>query len=243
MCMLFGFSGDKVYELNKTVSKFFNFSNQNPDGWGIAIYKPGNTEPVLIKEPVSASFSKTAKSLIDFGVSGNIVISHIRYATIGKRNYYNTHPFVKKIQGQDWTFAHNGTIKAPILKGLKEGIIGDTDSEKVFCYIAKALDKLAVEDSIQKKIDCIENSILQLSPYGKLNFLLSDGSHLFVHTNRENTLFKYESDGKTCFATKVIQKSKWKNVELNKLLVYKDGKKLYDGKKLECKDLSIRKIV
>ena len=39
MCELFGFCGKKETELNGALEEFFSHSPENPNGWGMAIFK------------------------------------------------------------------------------------------------------------------------------------------------------------------------------------------------------------
>lgn len=234
MCMLYAFNSGKYYELNKSLQQFFSFSNKHPHGWGLAFYRDGN-ELSLIKKDEAAYISKTVKEIVSRSIPGKLMIAHIRYKTFGEVKVENTHPFVKKINGEKWVFAHNGSILVFKLFDtfLQQEVKGDTDSERIFCYIAQKLcDKN--NKRLEYKIKVIEKVIKELAPYGKLNLLLSDGNYLFVHTNYKNSLYKHGKRDYVCFSTRpltdVVKKDEWSSVELNRLFVYKDGKMLYKGR-------------
>lgn len=246
MCMLFGFSADKVYQINKCIAEFFSFSVRNPHGWGIATYGKGNN-PMIIKEQQPAYLSILANTLTSKSIAARLAIAHIRYATSGKAHYVNTHPFKRVINGTEWVFAHNGSIKNARFIKTNIKCYGQTDSEKVFCYIAEKLEKLPDNIEFEKIIAAIEESIVKFAELGKLNILMSDGVHLYVHTNYKNSLYMYKSTGYICFATqplnRVFRKHEWIRVPLNRLLVYKDGKEIYKGQQHEFEYFRYKKAV
>lgn len=234
MCMLLGFSGAKRYELNKIVKEFFSYSKNNPHGWGLALYNVNQETPIIIKEGAAAHLSLLANNITNNTLPGKIAIAHIRYATYGKPSYLNSHPFIQNVRGKEWVLAHNGSIKFPKSINTIRPAYGNTDSEKVLCYIGDELKKLKGEINLSEEIRCIEQAIIKIARYGKLNLLISDGENLFVHTNYKDSLYMYKADGAVCFVTKPLSKTikstDYISVPMNKLLVYKDGEKIYEGK-------------
>lgn len=231
MCMLLGFSADKRYEIGKVVASFFRNSNRHPHGWGIGIY---DNDLTIIKQPCAAYKSEYAKNITAF-ISARLAIAHIRYATVGKKSYLNTHPFIQDINNTEWLLAHNGSIPLSVLNTVNG--YGETDSERILAYLEKELNnssKTMDITDINVKIKCIESMILNLSQYGKLNLLISDGEYLYVHCNYINSLYTYRAKGLVFFSTKplvdVLYRNQWKNVQLNTLFVYKNGEKIYQGK-------------
>jgi len=104
-------------------------------GWGIGFHQGG--EVLMRKRPIDEHEE------IDFGtiagdIRGDVVIGHVRQATVGALRTENTHPF----RYRQWIFAQTGTIgrfeKArerlmeSVPEFLRSGIRGDTDSEIVF---------------------------------------------------------------------------------------------------------------
>lgn len=233
MCMLFGVSSNRTIELSNTIQKFFNFSSKHPHGWGIALYNSTYSYPLIYKEPKPAYRSNFAKQVIANGLSARIAIAHIRYATRGGIEYNNTHPFNRSINYKEWVFAHNGSVEIDNIFTEKYIPAGVTDSEKIFCMLSDELSKSEVDTSLESQICKIEKVIEVLAAKGKLNLLISDGEYLFVHSNYRDSLYRYEAEGIACFSTKVIQQDKWQHVDLNKLLIYKDGKEIYKGQSHE----------
>ena len=73
----------------------------NPHGWGVA-YHDGRV--VRVEKGMKRSAMLSAMERID----GNPYVLHFRYATHGKRNRANTHPF--RLSNGVW-MAHNGIIR------------------------------------------------------------------------------------------------------------------------------------
>lgn len=104
-------------------------------GWGIGFHQGG--EVLMRKRPIDEHDE------IDFGtiasdIRGDVVIGHVRQATVGALRTENTHPF----RYRQWVFAQTGTIDRfdsardrlmeSVPEFLRSGIRGDTDSEIVF---------------------------------------------------------------------------------------------------------------
>ncbi len=97
----------------------------------------------------------------EYPIKSHSVVVHIRQANRGPVSLENTHPFTSELWGR-WTYAHNGQLKD--YRQLETGHfrpVGETDSEKAFCWI---LHKLATE----------------LRQKSVFNMLLSDGRCLMV---------------------------------------------------------------
>lgn len=230
MCMLYAFSADMNFEINGSLRNFFNYSYKHPHGWGLAVY---NKDKIvrMIKGKESAYKSKELSGVLNKRISGKLAIAHIRYATTGNISYTNAHPFTEEINGEYWTFAHNGRIESFNFKELYIKPIGQTDSEKAFRYIQQKLIENNATN-LDLKIQVIEEAVVDLAQNSKLNLVISDGTYLYVHCNLKNSLYKYKDDDLVCFATKPVIKdsSKWEPVQLNRLFVYLDGTKVYEGR-------------
>jgi len=77
-----------------------------------------------------------------YPIQGRNVIAHIRKATQGRVALENCHPFVRELWGHYWAFAHNGNLLDfnPKLHAAFRPV-GDTDSERAFCWIMQELAK------------------------------------------------------------------------------------------------------
>ena len=189
MCELFGLSSNKAVRISFSWRGFRKRGRIQRDGWGVSWYL-GDGLVGLVKEPRPSVESPIARLMVQ-GVKSKIVISHVRWASKGNISYVNTHPFVRRLWDRDWVFAHNGT-----LLGLDENSdyelkwcypIGETDSEHAFCYILEELSSLHNRglENLTTKLWGLADRI---GSYGKFNFLLSNGEHLFAYMNKEGTL-------------------------------------------------------
>ena len=159
------------------------------DGWGIDWYL-SNGLVGTIKEPCPASDSPIAR-LMTRGVKSKIIISHVRKRSCGAVSYVNTHPFIRRFRDRDWVFAHNGTvaINIPDEEFRRYHPVGETDSERAFCYILEEFSQLQNED-LETMVTKLWSLAEEIGGYGasKFNFLLSDGKYLFAYMNKRKTL-------------------------------------------------------
>lgn len=104
-------------------------------GWGIGFYQAG--EVLLRRRPMDdRPHVNLAKQAED--VRADIIVGHVRAATVGQLSTENTHPF----RHGPWLFAMTGTVAdfdlvresltATIPDFLRPGIRGETDAEVVF---------------------------------------------------------------------------------------------------------------
>jgi len=113
---------------------------RNPDGTGLGVFGAGG-EPEIHKQPMAAwndrEFACEAKQM-----TGTTFLAHVRYATTGKLDVVNTHPFLQ--DGR--IFAHNGVVDGLDLLderltslGALGLVQGQTDSERVFALITACI--------------------------------------------------------------------------------------------------------
>ncbi|CAB50474.1 class II glutamine amidotransferase [Pyrococcus abyssi] len=186
MCELFGVNANKDVDVNFTWRGFVRKSELNPHGWGVGWYLMtinGNRAASIIKQPIPTYRSRIALMLPRLNIRSQIIMSHVRFATSGV-SYLNTHPFVRRIwsvgQYDEWIFAHNG-----VLDGVEElpkrfKPLGTTDSEAAFCYIMENLEGIRTIKELFTKLYQLLNEV---SNYGTLNILMSNGRYLFAYTH------------------------------------------------------------
>lgn len=244
MCMIYAFSGKSNYVLNSNLKKFFSFSSFHPHGWGLAAYND-KKELRIIKDKGAANKSDKLRKILNKSIATKLAVAHIRYATEGKISYENAHPFSCDILGEQWVFAHNGSIEDTNVD-LYIRPVGETDSEKVFCYIQQKLIE-SVALGLGQKIKIIDDCIKKFSKGSKLNLVITDGTHLFTHCNYKNSLYIHQTEKFVCFATKPLISNSgeviWTQVELNKLMVFKDGNKLYESEGHENEFFKSKKVI
>lgn len=144
------------------------------DGWGIATIKNSQLTG-LEKQTGSAlanqKFSEFIKS--DVATKADVIVAHLRKASVGGISINNTHPFVYK----NFIFGHNGSIfnNHQISLGPKFASLvrGETDSERFFLFLMEALEE---GKSLEQAIDFIKANF----DYRSINFILSDGQTLWA---------------------------------------------------------------
>lgn len=232
MCELFGYSSSKEYNINEYLKEFYKHSVKHPNGWGLACME--GDEATIEKEPLQATKSHYLKQRLTVPVVCKNVFAHIRYATIGNEEYINCHPYTKKdSQNRRWTQIHNGTIFDfdPLYKYVKLQK-GDTDSERILLYIVDKMNQSETEGKVLsgkerfKILDCL---FTNMSKNNKLNILLFDGEYMYVHTNYKDSLYMLEKQESVFFSTNPLTEDDWKNVTMNQLQAYKNGKLIFQG--------------
>jgi len=187
MCELLGISIKPAAKMGVFFKAFQPRAEHNQSGWGVGWYRDGCA--TVIKEPGRADESKKAHDLIDEAPTSSVFVIHVREATVGSVSQQNTHPFMGRIQGRDWLFAHNGTInnlERLGVSGFKAK--GDTDSEVAFHYLLTKLDRLDCDSGEEVRSAEILDSARVLSEDGKVNFLLTDGNTLYAYHDGHKTL-------------------------------------------------------
>jgi len=195
MCRLYGQHAPPGLDLCEALCRAHNAlrfqSHKHPHGWGIAWYRGHEVEVRrgLLPAHADDAFVRAAQE-----VRSQVVLAHVRDASVGPVTEPNTHPFV---HGR-WVFAHNGTVaryrrsprvraalEAEIDPAFRRCLAGDTDSERCFYLVLTRLaartrlDRaglLEVEEAVVEATRTIQR--LADSPRAtpsSLNFLLSDG--------------------------------------------------------------------
>lgn len=233
MCEIFGVSSSGKYQANAELRAFYSHSVRHPHGWGLACVSRNDAQ--IEKESVQASCSNYLKERLSEPISSEILLAHIRYATIGNVAYKNCHPFSgRDISGRCWTMIHNGTIfdYAPI-NGYIKTQSGDTDSERVFLYLLDrinlALRKKGGKLCFEDKFDLFDEIVCSMSKGNKLNLLLTDGKYLFAHTNCRETLHFCQEEKTVLISTVPLDNRCWQPLPFTRLTAFCKGKMLKTG--------------
>lgn len=182
MCRLFGIIAEHdicpYFYLSEGVELPFRYlGKDNPHGCGIGFYIDGKSDvSYKWREPAHQNESYVEASR---NINSKIVISHVRFASTGKKSVENSHPFAYK----NWIFAHNGTVACykKIINNLEpeylKNIKGSTDSEVYFHWIIQNIHK---KNNIYEGIKSAVQYIKENSKFSTgLNFILSDGKTLY----------------------------------------------------------------
>lgn len=149
MARLFGLIGNRadlsgrVLELESEALRVpQNFLPRGPLSWGIGFYQGGD---VLLRRRPNDDRSSIDVANLAKDLRSDLVLGHVRSATVGGIRTENTHPF----RYREWLFAHTGSvdsygeIKERLLESIPEflrrDIRGDTDSEVLFHVVLSFL--------------------------------------------------------------------------------------------------------
>lgn len=177
-------------------------SRGTPLGWGIGFYQGG--EVLMRRRPIDERGEiDAAKSAED--VRADIIVGHVRSATVGTLRTENTHPF----RYRQWLFAQTGTVVqfdairdrlvASVPEFLRGDIRGETDSEIVFhvflsfLHDAGRLNDHSVPDSVVR--DAVRSTVAVLDAMTAevggepvaINLLLTNGEDL-IAVHRSETM-------------------------------------------------------
>lgn len=233
MCELFGINSARPIHANDLLKEFFTHAEENPHGWGLAVY--GGSGTSIEKEPVKATKSLYLKERLKAEIEAENLIAHVRLATMGSLSYENSHPFLRRdATGRYWTLAHNGTLfDFPEADRYFYQQKGDTDSERFLLYIMEHLDcraqNLDRELLPEERFALIDQIIAHMAEGNKLNLILYDGEYMYVHSNYANSLYLNKTPDTALFATKPLKDGNWEPMPITTLCVYKDGQEVYRG--------------
>jgi len=174
-----------------------------PLGWGLAFYQGG--EVLMRRRPIDERPEiDVAKLAAD--VRADLVLGHVRHATVGALRTENTHPF----RYRQWVFAQTGTVSeferikdrlvASVPDFLRSGIRGDTDAEVVFHVFLSFLhdagklnDGLVeaglVREALRSTLAVVDGMTAEAGvEAGKLNMMVSDGDQLVAVHRSESPM-------------------------------------------------------
>jgi glutamine amidotransferase len=149
MARLFGLIGNRadlagrVLDLEKDALRVPpGVIEKAPSSWGIGFYQGGD---VLLRRRPNDERSSLDVASLARDLRSDLIIGHVRAATVGSIRTENTHPF----RYREWLFAHTGSIDSygeirgrlleSIPEFLRKDIRGDTDSEVLFHLVLSFL--------------------------------------------------------------------------------------------------------
>lgn len=192
MCQLLGMNSRLPASLTLSFTGFAQrggCTDHHADGWGIGFFESEDATPGKgvrhFVDKQSAATSPLAQMLRTYPIKSHNVVAHVRKATVGEVRLENSHPFVRELWGRYWVFAHNGDLKDfhPKLHGSFKPV-GDTDSERAFCWLLQELNKSHANVPSVEELSC---TLRELAPpiaqHGTFNFLLSNGQALWAHAS------------------------------------------------------------
>ncbi len=187
-------------------------SKGTPLGWGLGFYQGG--EVLMRRRPIDERPEiDVAKLAAD--VRADLVVGHVRHATVGALRTENTHPF----RYRQWLFAQAGTVSefdqvrerlvASVPEFLRSGIRGDTDAEVVFHVFLSFLhdagrlnDGLVeaplIREALRSSLAVVDGMTAEVGvEAAKLNLMVSNGDQLVAVHRSEAAMRLRVLNGKT----------------------------------------------
>lgn len=191
MCQLLGMNCNTPTDIVFSFEGFRRrggLTDHHADGFGIGFFEGRGVR--LFHDDKPSAHSPVADLIRAYQIKSENVIAHIRKATQGQTSLANTHPFMREMWGEYWLFAHNGHLKNFLPEiGQYYHAVGNTDSERAFCYM---LEQLRARFSERPDTDALFGAVKELTKeireYGLFNFMMSNGDYLFAHAS---TLLHY----------------------------------------------------
>jgi predicted glutamine amidotransferase len=165
----------------------------SPLGWGMGFYQGG--EVLMRRRPIDDREEIDVAKLAG-DVRADLLIGHVRSATVGALRTENTHPF----RYRQWLFAMTGTVAqfesvrdrliASVPEFLRGNIRGETDSEIVFHVFLSFLHDAgrlndavvpenAVRDALRSSLSVVDGMAAEVGGEpSKVNLLVANGDVL-----------------------------------------------------------------
>lgn len=196
MARLFGLIGNR----SDLASRVLAYEHQvlrvkakgSPLGWGVGLYQGG--EVLMRRRPLDEQDIDVVRVSSD--VRADVIVGHVRSATIGALRTENTHPF----RYRQWLFAQTGTLPAfqsirdrlveSVPEFLRSGIRGETDAEVFFHIFLSFLhdrgllneahvEPTVVGEALRASIAVVDATVAEVAgEKAAINALVSNGEEI-----------------------------------------------------------------
>ena len=234
MWELLGFDSASEQDITGYMEEFYTHSVRHPHGWGLSVMHEDWTH-YIEKEPRPAYKSSRLRERLKSPVAGRHIFGHIRYATVGSLDLFNSHPFTGLDSTERrWTMMHNGTIfHFDKIRKYERVQQGTTDSERIFLYLIDTINEKTSEKgaplNAEERFAVLDGIIVEMSDRNKLNLMIFDSETMYVHSNCRKTMHYLPKTSSTLFATKPVSEENWLLFPQNMLLGYQNGKRVFTG--------------
>jgi predicted glutamine amidotransferase len=190
-------------------------SKGTPLGWGLAFYQGG--EVLMRRRPIDERVGDVTIDVAKLAsdVRADLVVGHVRHATVGALRTENTHPF----RYRQWVFAVTGTVPefeqvrerlvASVPDFLRSGIRGDTDAEVLFhvflsfLHDAGRLNEQRVEpamlcEALRSSLAVVDGMTAEVgAKAAQLNLVVSNGDQMVAVHRSDSAMRLRELSGKS----------------------------------------------
>src|SRR5689334_8075421 len=199
MARLFGLIGNRADLASRVLATETDAlrvtSKGAPLGWGIGFYQGG--EVLMRRRPIDEHDTiDVAKIAGD--VRADVLVGHVRNATVGSLRTENTHPF----RYRQWLFAQTGTLPSfeairerlsgSVPEFLRSSIRGESDAEILFYVFLSFLhdagrlndgisDPSHVRDALRSCVAVVDGLAAEVGgSTTQVNVLVSNGENIFA---------------------------------------------------------------
>lgn len=166
-----------------------------PLGWGIGFYQGG--EVLMRRRPIDEHVSLDVAKLAS-DVRADVLVGHVRNATVGALRTENTHPF----RYRQWLFAQTGTLPAfdairerllgSVPEFLRSSIRGESDAEILFYVFLSFLHDAGrlndgmsevahVRDALRSSVAVVDGMAAEVGAKpSAVNVVVSNGECIFA---------------------------------------------------------------
>ena len=180
MCRMFGMAASRPVSprelLHEAPRSLRALSHEHGDGWGVAVR---DADDWRVHRSTTGA-ARCAEFAALGALESQLVIAHVRKATVGALSLANTHPFRR---GR-FVFAHNGTVPdvaalvARSTPARLAEIAGETDSERLYAFVLTHVDDAC---EVARGITAAVRALHALGEVGSASFLVSCGARLYAH--------------------------------------------------------------
>jgi glutamine amidotransferase len=164
-----------------------NIAPGHRDGWGTAFYREGNLVGWYRSKESGLADAKRDLVLTDVDKERpDAILAHVRKMVVGEPAERNSHPF---IDGR-FSFAHNGMLGPPdqeMFRGVAERAMGETDSERYFHLVIRALKSAdghsskQVANELVKIVRALRGGVsYEGGSFTSASSILTDGKHVYA---------------------------------------------------------------
>jgi len=152
-------------------------SREHPDGWGVAIREAAGW---IVHRGTACAQRSPEYDELARETRARVLVAHVRQKTVGETSLLNTHPFRRG----GYVFAHNGTVKelaaldAQTSAERRAEITGDTDSERLFAFLATRIDEAG---DVERGLAAAVRWLRAIGDLGSASFLFSCGARIYAH--------------------------------------------------------------
>jgi predicted glutamine amidotransferase len=178
-------------------------SKGTPLGWGLGFYQ--GDEVLMRRRPIDEREELDVAKLAS-DVRADLILGHIRHATVGALRTENTHPF----RYRQWLFAQTGTVPAfeqvrdrlvaSVPDFLRGDIRGETDAEVMFHVFLSflhdagrlgdgAVDGKLVREALRSCLAVVDGMTAEVGgEAGQLNLMVASGAQLVAVHRSESPM-------------------------------------------------------